>query len=91
MKAAARDEQACPAFLPVGQAHHLQARIQPEPAQRLRLPGRRPVANPGQRSDLAAGAGDQVGQGPPGQVRGRDPVTHVTARPADPGAAVQAD
>ena len=37
---------------------------------------------------VAVGAADEVGQRPPGEVRGGDAITHIAARPGEPGSAV---
>ena len=62
-----------------------QAGVDAEPAQRLRLPPRRAVVDPGQRGQRGVAAQDQVGQGAPGEVAGGDAVADVAARPAGAG------
>src|ERR1022692_3578272 len=75
----------------VGPGHHTQTGVDAEPAQRLWLPVGGVVADPGQPGGLGVRTSDQIGQGTSGQVRGRQPVTDITAGPADPSGCVAAD
>src|SRR5579862_2973862 len=75
----------------VRETHADEAGVDAEPAQRLRLPTRGAVADPGQRHELARPAEHEVGDGPPGQVRGRHAVAHVAAGPGDPRRPVESD
>src|SRR5664280_1136350 len=68
----------------VGDAGQSETGIDPEVAQGLGLPALRTVADPGQAGQLRVLPEDQIGQRPPGQVGGGDPVAHVSPAHATP-------
>ena len=75
----------------VGGGGEAQAGVDPDPAQRLGLPPPAALVHPGQPHERRVGAGDEMGQRAPGQVRRRHPVAHVAAAPRQARVPVVAD
>ena len=75
----------------VGAAQHRDDRPRGREAQRLGLPLRAAVVDPGQGHQVGVAAQHQVGQGAAGDVGGHHAVPGVAAGPAEPGGRVEAD
>src|SRR5947208_15441407 len=62
-----------------------------QPAERLRLPRSRPMADPRQVHEVAVPANDEVGERATREVRRSDAVTYVTACPRRTGRSIETD